>query len=71
MVRNKLLGDIMVEMGLASRDLVVECLNKQTEIHQKGLDPVPIGKLLVKSGCVTTSDLERALDKQAKYHLPN
>jgi hypothetical protein len=69
MTQKKLLGEIMVEMGLAPRDLVVECLNMQTEIHRKGLEPVPLGKLLVKTGCVTISDLDRALERQAKYHL--
>lgn len=68
---NKLIGEIMVEMGLASRELIVECLNVQTEIHRKGLDPVPIGQLMVKTGCVTMSQLERALEKQSKYRLPN
>lgn len=71
MAQNRLLGEIMVEMGLASRELVVECLNKQTEIHRRGMSPIPIGQLLVKTGCVTTSELEKALEEQAKYHLPN
>lgn len=71
MAHKKLLGEIMIEMGLASRELIVECLNKQTEIHAKGLDPVPIGKLLVKTGHVTMEQLEKALEKQAKYRLPN
>lgn len=68
---NKLLGEIMIEMGLAPRELIVECLNAQTEIHQKGLDPMPIGKLLIKTGHVTAEQLEKALQKQAKYRLPN
>ena len=71
MAENKLLGDIMVEMGLASRELIVECLNVQTEIHRKGLDAIPLGRLLVKSGRVSTEQLQEALDKQAKYRLPN
>ena len=71
MVRNKLLGEIMVEMGLASRDLIIDCLNIQTEIHRRGLDPIPIGKLLVKTGHVTLEQLEAALEKQCKYHLPS
>ena len=71
MAKNKLLGEIMIEMGLASRELIVECLNAQTEIHRKGLDPVPIGRLLVKTGHVTMKQLEKALEKQARYKLPN
>ena len=65
MADNKLLGEIMIDMGLASREMVMECLNTQTEIHQKGLDPVPIGRLLIKSGHVTMEQLEKALAKQA------
>lgn len=71
MTRNKLLGDIMVEMGLASRDLIVECLNKQTEVYHKGLGQIPLGELLVKTGCITMSDLQRALAKQSRYQFPN
>ena len=70
-MKNKLLGELMVEMGLASRELITECLNMQTEIHQKGLDPVPLGKLLLKSGYVTVEQLQKALDEQAKYRLPS
>ena len=71
MAKNKLLGDILIEMGIASREIIVECLNMQTEIHQKGLDPVPIGKLLLKTGYITTDQLNKALDKQSRYRLPN
>ncbi|HUV05858.1 MAG TPA: hypothetical protein VMX94_12215 [Armatimonadota bacterium] len=71
MVRNKLLGEIMIEMGLASHDLIIDCLNIQTEIHRRGLDPIPIGKLLVKTGHVTLEQLDAALEKQSKYHMPS
>jgi hypothetical protein len=71
MTHRKLLGEIMIEMGLASRDLVTECLNVQTEIHQKGLDPVPIGKLLLGTGRVTLDQLDKALKRQERYRLPN
>jgi len=71
MAANRLLGEIIIEMGLASRELVVECLTLQTEIHRKGLDPVPIGTLLVKTGYVSIEQLEKALEKQARYRLPN
>lgn len=71
MSKNRLLGEILIEMGLASRELIVECLNMQTEIHHKGLGPIPIGELVVKTGCMTMSDLERALSKQTKYRLPS
>lgn len=71
MEKNKLLGEIMIEMGLASRDIIIDCLNMQTEIHQKGLDPVPIGRLLVKTGCITTEQLAKALERQARRRLPN
>lgn len=71
MAHNKLLGEIMVEMGLAPRELIVECLNAQTEIHNKGMDPVPIGNLIMKTGCVTVADLQRALEEQKKSRLAN
>ena len=71
MVRNKLLGEIMIEMGLASHELIIDCLNIQTEIHRRGLDPIPIGKLLMKTGHVTMEQLEAALEKQSKYRLPS
>lgn len=70
-MHKKLLGEIMIEMGMASRDIITECLNRQTEIHQKGLDPIPIGKLLVKTGCITTDQLEKALAKQSRYRIPS
>lgn len=41
MSENKLLGEIMIEMGLASREIIMECLKMQTEIHQKGSIPCP------------------------------
>ena len=69
--RNKLIGEIMVEMGLASRELVIDCLNVQTEIHRKGLDPIPIGKLLVKTGYLSLEQLEKALEKQRRYRIPS
>lgn len=71
MAENKLLGEIMVEMGLASREIIIECLNMQTEIHRKGLERVPIGRLLVKTGHITMEQLEKALEEQAKLRLPS
>ncbi|MDH7480749.1 MAG: hypothetical protein QHH26_02075 [Armatimonadota bacterium] len=71
MAENKLLGEIMIDMGFASREIIMECLKMQTEIHQKGLDPVPIGRLLIKTGHITMEQLEKALAKQAKSRLPS
>ncbi|MCL6519170.1 MAG: hypothetical protein K6T99_05020 [Armatimonadetes bacterium] len=71
MAENKLLGEIMIDMGFASREVIMECLKMQTEIHQKGLDPVPIGRLLIKTGHITMEQLEKALAKQAKSRLPS
>ncbi|MHB0912131.1 MAG: hypothetical protein ACYC2Y_01625 [Armatimonadota bacterium] len=63
----KRLGDVVIEMGMASRDMVVECLNTQSEGNKK----VPLGSLLVEAGYVTLDQLEKALDKQSKYRLPS
>ena len=71
MADKKPLGEIIVDMGFASRDQIIECLNMQTEIHQKGLDKVPIGSLLIKTGYLTTGQLERALEKQTRNRLPS
>lgn len=71
MATDKPLGEIMIDMGFASREQIIECLNMQTEIHQRGLDPVPIGRLLIKTGHVTMEQLEKALAKQMKYRLPS
>ena len=71
MADNKPLGEIIVDMGYASREQIIECLNMQTEIHQKGLDAVPIGSLLIKTGYLTTNQLDKALVKQMKHRLPN
>jgi hypothetical protein len=71
MAENKLIGEIMIEMGLASRDVIVECLNAQTEIHQSGKGHIPLGALLVKTGCVSMTQLEKALEKQSRYRLPS
>lgn len=70
-MRNKLIGEIMVEMGLASRELIIDCLNIQTEIHRRGMEQVPLGRLLVKTGCLTVDQLEEALDTQARSRLPS
>lgn len=66
---NKLIGDIMVEMGIASRELVTECLNKQTDVNHKGEVRIPLGVLLMKTGFVSQEQLDKALEKQAKYKL--
>jgi len=71
MATDKPLGEIIIDMGFASREQIIECLNMQTEIHQRGLDPVPIGRLLIKTGHVTMEQLEKALAKQTKYRLPS
>jgi len=71
MTHHKLIGEILVEMGLASREVVVDCLNKQTEIHRCGLDPMPLGTLMVKTGTLSIEQLERALQKQSKCRLPS
>jgi hypothetical protein len=71
MSKKKLIGEIMVQMGIVTRDVVTECLNMQTEIHQKNLDPMPLGRLLMKTGHITQDQLEKALTKQQRYHLPN
>lgn len=65
-MRNKLLGEIMIEMGIASKEVVMECLNKQTEIHHKNGVSQPLGKLLLKNGYITMKQLESALDRQSK-----
>ncbi|HET6456220.1 MAG TPA: hypothetical protein VFI02_17580 [Armatimonadota bacterium] len=71
MPHNKLIGEILVEMGLASRELIVDCLNKQMEIHRQGLEAIPLGTLLVKTGHVSMEQLEKALEKQTKNRLPS
>jgi len=71
MAANKPLGEIIVDMGFASRDQIIECLNMQTEIHQQGIDRMPIGSLLIKTGYLTTGQLEKALEKQMKHRLPS
>lgn len=71
MPHNKLIGEILVEMGLASKELVLDCLNKQVEIHRQGLKPIPIGTLLVKTGHVSMEDLEKALENQTRNRLPS
>jgi hypothetical protein len=71
MGHHKLIGEILVEMGLASRELVIECLNKQTEIHRCGLDPIPLGTMLLKTGHLSSDQLDRALEKQSKNRLPS
>lgn len=71
MPHNKMIGEILVEMGLASKEVVVDCLNKQTEIHRDGLDRIPLGTLLVKTGYVSVEDLEKALQKQMRNRLPS
>ena len=71
MPHNKLIGEILIEMGLASRELIVDCLNRQMEIHRQGLEPIPIGTLLVKTGHVSMEHLEKALEKQMKNRLPS
>jgi len=71
MAENRLIGEILVEMGFASQELVVECLNKQTEIHHKGLEPIPLGTLLMKTGHLSMEQLEKALERQTKYRLPS
>ena len=71
MPHNKLIGEILIEMGLASKEVVVDCLNKQLEIHRSGLDRIPLGTLLIKTGHVSMEDLEKALEKQTKNRLPS
>lgn len=71
MKQNRLIGEIMIEMGLASRELVVDCLHVQSEIYSKGLDPIPIGKLLVKTGYVSLEQLEKALQRQRRCRMAN
>lgn len=71
MADNKPLGEIIVDMGFASRDQIIECLNIQTEIHRKGRDKVPIGSLLIKTGYLTTGQLDKALEKQFRNRLPS
>jgi hypothetical protein len=71
MADNKPLGEICVDMGFASREQIIECLNMQTEIHQKGLDRVMLGSLLIKTGYLTSTQLDKALVKQMKHQMPN
>jgi len=71
MPHNKLIGEILVEMGLASKEVVVDCLNKQVEIHRQGSNRIPIGALLVKTGHVSGEDLEKALQTQVRNRLPS
>ena len=71
MAHNKLIGEILVEMGLASKEVVMDSLNRQMEIHQQGTDRIPLGTLLVKTGHLSMDDLEKALEKQMKNRLPS
>lgn len=70
-MRNKLIGEIMIDMGIASREMVVECLNKQMEIHHKDGVSQPLGRLLLKNGYITMKQLEMALDLQSKHKTAN
>lgn len=71
MAENKLLGEILIEMGVTTREMVVECLSKQTEIHLGGIGRMPLGQLLLKTGYVSAEQLERALAKQSRYKRAN
>lgn len=71
MPHNKLIGEILIEMGLASKEVVMDSLNRQTEIHQRGQERIPIGTLMVKTGHLSMEDLEKALEKQMKNRLPS
>lgn len=71
MARHKPLGEIMVDMGLTSEDIIIECLNKQTEIHSEGSEHLPLGKLLVRAGYITSEQLQAALEEQARRKLPS
>lgn len=71
MPKKKPIGEIMIKMGIVTKEMVTECLNMQTEIHRKHLDPVPLGKLLMKTGYINQDQLEKALAKQLRGRLPN
>lgn len=69
MVENRLIGEILIQMGYASRDLIIECLNAQMEVHRMDAGRIPLGTLLLKTGHVTSDQLDKALAQQAKYRM--
>ena len=70
-MHKKLLGEILVDMGIVTREMITECLNKQIEVHQKSNKMQPIGKLLMKRGYITSKQLEAALEQQSKNKMAN
>ncbi len=60
--RDSRLGEILVDMGLASGQEVERALEEQ----RQGTEWMPLGQILVQKGIVTEDQVERALVVQAR-----
>jgi serine/threonine-protein kinase len=63
--RDRAFGDIVVEMGLASRDAVEEALGLQVRYAFSGKEVPPLPQVLVGQGVITSGQVHRALAKLA------
>ncbi len=64
--RDRAFGDIVVDMGLASRSAVDKALGLQVRYAFSGKEVPPLPQLLVGQGLVTTGQVKRALAKLAE-----
>jgi len=61
--RDRAFGDIVVDMGLASRQAVEKALGLQVQFAFSGKEVPPLPQLLVGQGLVTVAQVKRALSK--------
>ncbi|HLF94835.1 MAG TPA: serine/threonine-protein kinase, partial [Planctomycetota bacterium] len=60
--RDRALGDLLVEQGLAGRGQIDECLSLLAKLREGGAAPVPtLGSLLLQKGYLSSSGYERTL----------
>ncbi|RME85425.1 MAG: hypothetical protein D6785_04405, partial [Planctomycetota bacterium] len=66
--KDKSFGNFCIRLGFASQEQVLQCIQEQHQLQQKGLY-VRLGELMLEKGILTVEQVERILEYQKKRIL--
>lgn len=59
-------GEVLIEMGVLTKDQLENALRKQREADMRGDSHIPVGNILATSGIITRQQLHMALTEQRR-----
>lgn len=65
-----LLGEILISLGVLTKEQLDMALKEQKELDAKGKEHKPVGQILLEHGFITPNDLIEAIKIQTKQKEP-